>query len=556
MRFLVHILMAIAVMAYGQAVRFEGHPRTNWIPLLVLLPYGLVVVATRAGMMGRFRLAFVLGKLAHLSGVLAYALCVVVFGWIEVVRDWSGQALEFEAWPQWGLLVAFAPFVVYQLACIHAESVAMRVRSGKIWSMFRFQTRMFASALAPFLVYVLISILFARSDTLRVHIESVRLIEGAYLAFLFALFGGLMPALLSSTWETNPLPPGQARDLFQHVAARADFRSREVLLWNTGDSMANAAIVGLSARSRVVLLSDSLLAMLGPRELACVYGHEIGHSKRHHVPIFLGWTVFFLMGGNWLAGTLFPHSDWGAMAVVGIALVLWYVCFGWMSRRFELEADLYSMQLTGDPEALIQALERVGGGARDQGGWRHFSTARRVQFLHRAAFDEVFRLRFLRRIRSLGKAGLVLGGVVLVVSIVSMARHFGEDRLHARLTLGTYAPAWGQSDTDLGTEPEFASLLELASQIANPDGSRVPLERVESALQDALTQGDFDLAVGWAQLLSKREQPDADRLLEQMRIGPWPLDLNAGLEDWPIPWRGYALEGLEALRRDREAQAR
>ncbi len=407
MRYLAHILLALVAQSAAQSWTYAGQPKSEWMPLLVLLPYAMVAGAHGLGVRGSFRIANLLGRFAHFSGVIAFAIALLACGWIEVVRNWSGQALEFDAWPQSALFVSFAPFVVYQLANIHAESIALQSRGPRMWRSLRNQVRMLAFALAPFVVYLGISTLFAKSDVLRVNIESVHLAEGVYLGFLFLLFGSLMPVLLSNTWETGPLPPGQARDLFEAVAKRADFKVRDVLLWNTGDTMANAAIVGLSQRSRVVLLSDSLLSMLGPRELACVYGHEIGHSKRHHVAIFLGWAVFFLLGGTLLSNLLFPDNDWAAMGTVALAMGVWYVCFGWTSRRLELEADLYSMQLTEDPEALIQALERVAGGARHRGGWRHFSTARRVQFLHRAAFDSVFRLRFQRHIQLLGRAGLV-----------------------------------------------------------------------------------------------------------------------------------------------------
>ncbi len=549
MKFLVHILMAVAIHAGGQMLPFEGQPDVRWVPLLVLLPYGLSWTAKRGGMRGRFRMAYLLTRLGHFSGVWAYAICVFGLGWIEAVRQWTGQELAFDAWPQPALLWTFAPFVLYQCAAIHAESLAVHGSRGAMWRSTRFQARMFVAALAPFLIYFLISIALAGSEVLRVHIESVRLIEGVYMVFLLGLFSALTPMLLSHTWDTHSLPPGQARDLFQDVARRADFRSKDVLLWKTGHTMANAAIVGVSARHRVVLLSDSLLAMLGPRELACVYGHEIGHCKRHHVPIYLGWALFFILGGYQLAGIAWVASDWISMLIVGASLALWYVCFGWMSRRFELEADLYSMQLTGDPEALIQALERVAGGARHRSGWRHFSTERRVRFLHRAAFDEVFRLRFLRRIRLLGRAGVVLGALVVVLYSISMVQRFGEDRLRAQLALGAYSEAWVEADWsqrfDGRVDEELVDLLRGAGSLANENGERVPIERVESALQDALQAGLFDEALLWARLLERRDGRGMGLLIEQMRQSGFPPEPDDLLVDWPNPWRKFALEGLE-----------
>ena len=545
--------MAVGIHAAGQWTPFEGRPDVRWVPLLILLPYGLTWAAKHGGVRGRFRSAFWLTRLAHFSGVIAYAVCVLGLGWIDAVRSWTGQDLAFDGWPEPALLMSFAPFLFYQSAAIHAESAAVHGSRAAIWRSTRFQTRMFASALAPFAIYFLISIACARSDFLRVHIESVQLIEGVYMVLLLALFSAFTPMLLSNTWDTHSLPPGQARDLFTDVARRADFQSKDVLLWRTGHTMANAAIVGVTARHRVVLLSDSLLAMLGPRELACVYGHEIGHCKRHHVPIYLGWALFFILGGYQVAGMAAGTSEWISMLIVGVSLVVWYVCFGWMSRRFELEADLYSMQLTGDPEALIQALERVAGGARHRGGWRHFSTERRVRFLHRAAFDEVFRLRFLRRIRLLGRAGIVLGALVVLVYSIAMVQRFDEDRLRAKLALGAYSAEWASEDwpdqQGAGLDSEFISLLQGAGELANEQGGRVPIERVESALQDALTGAVFDEALLWARLLERRDRKGMRILIEQMRHSGFPPASEDPLSDWPTPWRDYALEGLRRVTR-------
>ena len=202
------------------------------------------------------------------------------------------------------------------------------------------------------------------------------------------------------------------------------------------------------------------------------------------------------------------------------------------------------MQLTQYPEALIQSLERVAGGARHRGGWRHFSTARRVQFLHRAAFDEVFKLRFQRRIALIGRTGLVLGALVSLVYLVSMWKSLDSDRLGARLALGSYEAEWVAEVPDVKASEGLLELMPLAGDLANEDGSRVPIERLESALKDSLEMGSFEEAFGWARLLGYREHGDGRLLSHLMSDLDLPPAPDAGLEDWPLPWREYALEGL------------
>ncbi|MDF1838358.1 MAG: M48 family metallopeptidase [Planctomycetota bacterium] len=512
MKFLVHIILAVMALIVGIVLEDGGVWDVKWMPLLLLLPYVSVGLWRYWAVRRGFQVSAIVARVAHYSGVIAFAVSTMMLGWVEFVRDWTGQSLGYNDWPDWGMVVCFAPFVVFQVAAIHAEALVDRAKLSPMPRRLRMQVRSLFAAMSPLALYMLISILSARSEVWRVNIESVELFGGLYFLGITMLFASLMPVLLSHTWDTSSLPQGPARQLFEDVAAQASFKARKLLLWNTDNMVANAAIMGISKRSRVVLLSDSLLAMLGARELACVYGHEIGHAKRFHVPIFLAWATFFLLGGDLLIWTLFaPEGSNSVLAFVAV-LAIGYVCFGWLSRRFELEADLFSMDLTGDPEALIQALERVGGGNRDRGGWRHFSTARRVSFLHRAAYDEIFKMRFLRRIRLMGRLGLVLGGCVGLLYLGSLFQRFDGDRLHAHMALGNYDASWTADMAPERSGKQFGRMLDAAAGLARPDGAPVGVEELRSELKTALFEAEFERARMLAMLLSKRGAPVSDRL--------------------------------------------
>ncbi|MFT5197901.1 MAG: Zn-dependent protease with chaperone function [Planctomycetota bacterium] len=549
MKYLVHILLAVVALIGGVLQEAGAEVRVHWMPLLLGLPYATTALWRYWAVRRGFRTATHVARISQYSGVIAFGISLGFLGWVDWVRGWAGQALRYDDWPDWGLVVCFAPFVAFQVAAIHAEALVERGSLSPVLRKVRLEVRSLFAAMSPLALYMLVSVVSARSEVWRVNIESVELFGGMYFLGITVLLGAFMPTLLSNTWDTSPLPQGPARQLFEDVASQAAFKARKVLLWKTDNMVANAAIVGMSSRFRIVLLSDSLLSMLGARELACVYGHEIGHAKRHHVPIFIGWSVFFLLGGDLLIWALMsPEGLLGFCMLAGI-LALWYVCFGWLSRRFELEADLFSMKLTGDPEALIQALERVGGGNRDRGGWRHFSTARRVTFLHRAAFDEVFKMRFLRRIRLLGRAGLVLGGCVGFMYLGSLVQRLEGDRLHVHLALGNYEATWTAEQAPKGPQgKEFGVLLEAAASLANPEGDRVPLDRLRSVLREALQAGEFTEARSVARLLDVRRVVVARQLVRAMNQWPFPPLSEAELVDWPEPWREFGLQGLLLLR--------
>lgn len=537
MGFLVPILLAAGVLGLGQAGQVSGLELPAAVPLLAALPYALAELARRRAMRGSFRAAAAIARLASLGGVLAYWAAVAGLGWLQSVRRWTGQDLGMDDWPQAGLLAAFAPFVVFQLATIDAEGRATQAPGQTRRRLFVFQARMFLSALAPLLLYVLISVAVSQSPWIQAHVEWVDLVGALFLAGLLALLGMFLPTILSNTWDTVPLPAGPQRALFETVASKAQFSAREVLLWKTGNTMANAAIVGMTPGRRVVLLSDYLLGMLDPRQLATVYGHEIGHSKRHHVAVFLGWALFFFLGADVVARAAFGSDELlGGLVLLG-ALGLWYVSFGWLSRRFELEADLYSMQLTGDPEALIGALERVGGHSRDTSGWRHFSTRDRVRFLHRAAFDEVFRLRFLRRIRMLGRAGLVLGFLACAGQVWMRAGTWSEDRLRVQLALGEYSAVVQGADAQGSDYAEFHELARLGAQVEHELSAKPGPAAFEDRLAAALDAGDLPAARRWADLAVLRGRRELLSVANWLadRTDPEVVD-EVPVEGLPEPW--------------------
>jgi STE24 endopeptidase len=114
--------------------------------------------------------------------------------------------------------------------------------------------------------------------------------------------------------------------------------------------MINAAVMGITGRLRYVLLSDALLASMTPRQVEAVFAHEAGHVRHHHIPHFLmfalaAWVIIAaLMEG--LAMVAFRSPDVVSIEVIQAAgiigtLVVWGVGFGWVSRRFERQADLF-----------------------------------------------------------------------------------------------------------------------------------------------------------------------------------------------------------------------
>jgi hypothetical protein len=230
--------------------------------------------------------------------------------------------------------------------------------------------------------------------------------------------------------------------LLLETARRAGLRCKEVRVWHTSNLLANAAVIGFLPQHRVVLFSDALLAELGPAELAAVFAHEIGHVKRRHVWVFAAWALgFFLLADvalSWLA----LESLVLELGIFGAVLLAWYRSVGYLSRRFELDADLESVATTGDVFGLIRALEQVGGAhAREQGSWRHFSVAERVRFLAAHQADGRVGAALRRRLARWTAAGAVLCALGVAGEAFALARDLPAERVRVDLRLGRYAAA-------------------------------------------------------------------------------------------------------------------
>jgi Zn-dependent protease with chaperone function len=515
------ILLAIGVLVlreYG----IESGIVAGWAALpLALLPYVPTACARAALLRGRFAAAERWQRLGGLAPVAAFAGAVCGLGWVSALEGWLGHKLSFFDWPSLDVLLCFVPFVLYELAAIDARARLSSPSGARRARLRAFQTRMFLASLLPLAAYAGISAAIGADERLRVEVEEIGAWHACYAAALLGLLVLTLPFLLAWALDTARVPEGPLRTLFEEVAHAAGFRAREILVWNTGGNMANAAIVGLGARTRIVLFSDALLAQLDARELAAVYAHEIGHARKHHVPIFVAWVLAFFLGGDLLAHAFFADSEWLAGGLLIASMIAWFLLFGWLSRRYELEADLYAIALLGDPAAILSALERVGGALRDLASWRHFSTARRVEFLERAAREPQIARRFLARLRLWSLAGVLLFLVAAGFQGRRLAQEYGPDRLRAHLRLGEYAAAAVRAAQLPDLRPELRALVvrggSIGHDVADP-GELETLARV------ALARDDGQAALEYLQLGALRGRADLGEqaLALAARLAPRP----------------------------------
>jgi len=527
MGFLPQLLTAVALQTVAQLGLVQGQASALWGLLLLPAPYVIGSLSRRSMLAGHFRRASVLGRILGLGSVAGFGVLVLGTNWLGLLRRWSGSPLDPESWPEPTLILAFAPFVILQVLCIDAEA-RMNTRPGAGRSAARgLALRMFLSTVTPLAVYLGVLGVVGAVPLARTLVEEVDLYHALFLTLLLVGMGLGVPHLIANAWRTSPLGQGPTGEILSRVAERAGFTCREVRVWHTGNLIANAAIVGMGRR-RLVLFSDALLQALGPRELASVYGHEIGHAKCRHVSIFLAWSLGFFLAADLLA----PADElWGSVFLAG-ALGAWILGFGWLSRRSELEADLYSLNLLGDSEALASALGKVGQRMSDRGGWRHFSASIRMGFLKRASADPDVGRRFKSRMRLGARLGAVLLAVTGVLELRQMSEAYGPQRTRADLVLGRYPAAIARGAKLDGEWSELRALTELVADLM--ERGAVGGEQLEQALTEDLTRSEWVRAGGWAALLALRGNASATDFLRLMEL----VDEGAG--------GGLEAESLEA----------
>lgn len=179
--------------------------------------------------------------------------------------------------------------------------------------------------------------------------------------------------LVIAQYGARPVDAGSAPQLYgivQNLARRAQLPMPRVYVVDT--ALPNAFATGRNPEHAAVCVTTGLMEMLTPREVAGVLGHEMSHVKHNDIlisTIAAGMAGIisvmarfaFWFGGdrddrrnNPLAGILMLVLTPLAAAVIQLAI----------SRTREYMADFTGGQLSGDPDALADALEKIEGYAR------------------------------------------------------------------------------------------------------------------------------------------------------------------------------------------------
>jgi len=135
---------------------------------------------------------------------------------------------------------------------------------------------------------------------------------------------------------------------------------------------ANAAFTGMGG-SRRIILSDTLLEKFTDAEILTVFAHEVGHYRKRHILKNIAISAAVTYSSLYLCGLAYGASlramgfaeihDIAAIPILLFYLSVWGLAgmpfMNWISRRFEVQADAYALEASGDPAAFISSMEKL-----------------------------------------------------------------------------------------------------------------------------------------------------------------------------------------------------
>lgn len=292
-----------------------------------------------------------------------------------------------------------------------------RLQYGRQQAIFKLQSQL--SFLIPFLLpFLIFKILSGLAALLPLqHIRAVTGIPEGSLGeslffFLFsilfiAIMAAIIPLAIVQCWKCKDLEDSALKLRLTALCQKAKFKHAGLKTWDIMEDALTAAIIGVWARFRYVIFTPGLLQKLSPNAIEAILAHEIGHSKSKHLLIYpFIITGIFLMS-SLLASLIYPmimiffydhitlsSSTWNVFGSLVFFIIfallltlLFRLVFGYFSRLFERQADLYIFELDLPSEYLVEAFDKIAiasGHIHDAPNWHHYSIRQRMDFLKNA----------------------------------------------------------------------------------------------------------------------------------------------------------------------------
>lgn len=200
-----------------------------------------------------------------------------------------------------------------------------------------------------------------------------------YAGMLWALFTGLLllfliPKLSSKLtlylYHARPMPNNDLHDIIDQLSRRSQLEKVPSLYY-----LPSSALLSFSTGfypEQVIAISDAMIRYLNRRELIAVLAHEISHLKNQDLWVMVVADIIsrltsimalfgYLMLVIYLPVKIINGEDipWLLFIILILAPNISALLQLALSRTREFTADAQAIELTGDPEGLISALNKM-----------------------------------------------------------------------------------------------------------------------------------------------------------------------------------------------------
>lgn len=208
--------------------------------------------------------------------------------------------------------------------------------------------------------------------------ESLAWLYAAVCAILFELIiTFIAPVLIMPLFNKyEPLEDGELKTELENYAKRENFKMKGLYKMDGSkrSTKTNAFFTGFGKFRRIVLF-DTLIAKHTKEELVSVLAHEMGHYKKGHINKFMLMSFintflmffilsFFINNQNLFAAFKMEHlSVYASLVFFGFLYIpismFLSVIQNIISRKYEYEADKYSVTTYKHPQEMIEALKKL-----------------------------------------------------------------------------------------------------------------------------------------------------------------------------------------------------
>ena len=320
------------------------------------------------------------GRVARISAVISTVVTVLfLFGG---VLNWLNSLIAEQGWSPvvsgvifflvliYGETFINIPFSLYNTFSIE-KRFGFTNQTPALWVKDLVKSLLLNTLLLGFLLYVLLWLILFLPD--------LWWLAGWVFVLFFSIFLlYISPYVIEPLFNKfKPMEDSSLEGLIKETLARTGLKINRVFSMDASkrSSHSNAYFTGIGHVKRIVLF-DTLLANHADDEIIAILAHEAGHWKKKHILKMLVFSqaigligfylAYKLTAGDFLAGVFMLdiptiHAKLLLVVFIGtLALFPVKPFMAYISRRHEIEADNFALQLTGNPVPMANALIKLG----------------------------------------------------------------------------------------------------------------------------------------------------------------------------------------------------